>query len=407
MQKHFSNVYLKIYPVQLKAAQLAISENDSSLKKKYLEGSRINLFLDEIRVQIIQVGTLKRSQTILNGTLFRLFDCSEKLSAHYAVLKEIRETFENKGNESVKKIKKAGEIAEKNLKIGLDSVFSSFINEDLLEFAQDNCDMGKDDLNRELKHFVESKGFEDRLKTRMEKEIENYKAQVQDILTTFSENMEFTFDSMKRIDVNIGGVFDTKFFVSLGGGLVGLAGSIVLLVFGVSNPIGWILTGAGIVISLISNLFKSKEQKIKEAQEELYDTLSREFSNHQDDTVQKMVSEFVKIHTKVSSNVNLTFTSISDGLKQIIEYMNQLIKTIEINKTELDKIYAARILNYCAKRNMVSLDDENALRTLSVTHEFGKRMEICHPAVKQLKINGKSISDILQEDIIFTPNKSK
>lgn len=405
VQKHFSNVYLKIYPVQLKAAQLAIAEDDSSLKKKYLAGSRINQFLDEIRVQIQQVGILKRSQTIINGTLYRLYDGSEKLSAHYVLLKELLETFESKGNESVKKIKKAGEIAEKNLKKGLDAVFSSFINEDLLEFAQDNYDMGKDDLNRELKHFVVSKGFENRMKTRMEKEIENYKAQVREILTTFSENMEFTFDSMKRIDINIGGVFDTKFYVSLGGGLIGLAGSIVLLVLGASNPIGWVLTGAGIVIGLISNLFKSKERKIKEAQEELYDTLSREFSKYQDDAVQKMVSEFAKIHTNVTNNVSLTFTSISDGLRQIIEHMNLLMKTIETNKTELNNIYAARILNYCAKKTVVSLDDEKALRTLSVTHEFGKRMEICYPGIKQLKINNKSISEILQEDIVFISTK--
>ena len=402
VKKHFTNVYLKIYPVQLKAAQLALSEDNPTLKKRYLEGSRLYQFLDEIRLQILQVGTLKRSQTILNGTLFRLFDCSEKLSAHHTLLKEVKETYDSKGDELIRKIGKAGVDAKNNLKMGMTAVFNSFINNDLFEFAQENYNTKENELENRLKHFIKSKGFEELLKTRIEKEIEDYKAQVLEILTTFKEDLEFTFDSMEINDIAIGGIFDTKFTFKIIGSLMGVAG----LIMGLSNPIGWAITGIGLIIGALSMLFKSKEEKIQQAKEKLYDSLSSKLLKHKEDTIQDIVSKFNIIHTNVKNNIKLIFSSLSMGMGEIIEYMNPLMETTDINEMELNRVYAARILNYCAKKTIIPLNDENALCSLIVAHEFNKRMVICHPAVKRLRIDGNSISDILQEDIIFTRDES-
>lgn len=397
VHKNFSNVYLKIYPVQLKAAQLALTEENPVLKKKYQEGSRINHFLDEIRVQILQVGNLKRSQTILNGTLYRFYDSSEKLSAYYTSLVKLRDMYKTKGKETVDKIKEVGEKAEESLRKGLDAVFNSFIKGELLGFAQGYINNRKrEDLERTFECFLESTGFKDKIRDRREKEIDNYKEQVKEIMNTFYEGMEFAFDSMKIDNVSVPGIFDTKFWVGQLGNIMIAVGTILA----VSIPLVGVVVGVlGLVVCVISNFFKSKEQKIREAQEKLYDALSRGMLEYKEKIVGEMISEFSAIHKGVSCKVDALFNGLSDGLEEIIKQMKPLMNALKLNEDVLNKKYAARILNYCAQKTLVPLNDEDSFSALSVKHEFGKCMSISYPAASNLKISNEAISEILQEDI--------
>lgn len=402
VNKHFSNVFLKIYPVQLKAAQLSIVEKDRSLKKKYLEGSRINCFLDEIRVQVLQSGTIKRSDTILNGTVFRFHNCNQKLSNHYKVLKELYDTLEKQGKEIKRKIEQIGKNTVTNLSRGIDAVFESFVKNELYKFAQDNYDCKERELNDKLRRFMVISGFNDKLHNRIDKELNNYRNDVSEVLESFKENIEFKLNSIKLQIEAVDEISDTRFWVGLSGSVLGLAGAIFIAI-GIP-VVGPVLAVAGIAVSLISLLFKSKETKIKEAKESLYNSLCEQFDGNQAEAKESTLSNFNELHNNVKETISTKFSSITQSLNEILLKMKPLLDDIAEDENDLNKKYAARIMNYCARKSLFNLESDAS--EIIVERDFGESMTIIHPLVKQLIVSEDEISNILQEKIVFLTNRT-
>ena len=402
VNKHFSIVFLKIYPVQLKAAQLSIVEKDRSLKKKYLEGSRIKCFLDEIRIQVLLSGTIKRSDTILNGTIYRFHNCNQVLSGHYQVLNELYDSLKKSSKEVERKVFQIGEKTEANLSRGIDAIFESFVKNELYKFAQDNYDCNKKELTDKLRRFIEFSGFNDKLQNRIDKELNNYKNDVREVLESFKENFEFKLSSFKLQIEGVNGINDTRFWIGLSGSVLGLAGAIILAIPGVGQvlaAVGAVLAAVGFAVSLISLLFKSKETKIKEAKQSLYDNLCKQFDANQTTIKEQTLSNFLEHHNEVTKTISSKFSSITQSLDGILLKMKPLLKIISENENDLNKIYAARIMNYCAKKPIFTL--EGNASEIIVERDFGKCMTIIHPLAKQLKISDDEISNILQEEIVF------
>lgn len=398
VNKHFSNVFLKIYPVQLKAAQLSIVEEDRSLKKKYLEGSRIKCFLDEIRLQVLQSGTIKRSDTILNGTIYRFHNCNQVLSGHYQVLNELFGSLQKSGKEVERKILQIGEKTKANLNRGIDAVFESFVKNELYKFAQDNYDCKEKELNDKLRRFIELSGFNDKLQNRIDKELNNYRNDVSEVLESFKENIEFKLSSFKLQIEGMNEINDTRFWVGLSGSVLGLAGAIIIAIGGIP-VVGPVLAAVGIAVSLVSLLFKSKETKIKEAKESLYNSLCKQFDSNQAITKESTLSDFIELHNSVKETIGSKFSSIIQSLDGILQKMKPLINIISENENDLNKKYAARIMNYCAKKPLFTF--EGNASEIIVEHDFGKCMTIIHPLAKQLKVSDDEITSILQEEIVF------
>lgn len=397
VNKHFSNVFLKIYPVQLKAAQLSIVEKDRSLRKKYLEGSRIKCFLDEIRVQVLQSGTIKRSDTILNGTIYRFHNCNQVLSGHYQLLNELYDSLQKSGKEVERKILQIGEKTKANLNRGIDAVFESFVKNELYKFAQNNYDCKEKELNDKLKKYIEISGFNDKLKNRIDKELSNYKNEVDEVLESFKENFESKLDSLvSSFTIGGGEIIDTKFWVELSGSVIGLIGSILVSWIPV---VGWILAGVGLVTFIVSLFLDSKEKKIEKAKQSLYDNLCKQFETNHITIREQTLSGFCEQHNEVTRTISSKFSSIIHSLDGILMKMKPLLKTISENENDLNKKYAARIMNYCAKKPLFTLK-ENASEII-VERDFGKCMTIIHPLAKQLKVSDDEISSILQEEIVF------
>lgn len=391
VNKHFSNVFLKIYPVQLKAAQLSIVEEDLSLKKKYLEGSRIKCFLDEIRVQVLQSGTIKRSDTILNGTIYRFHNCNQVLSNHYQVLNELSDSLQKNMKEIEMKVKQIGKITEANLNRGIDAVFESFVKNELYKFAQNNYDCEEQELNDKLQKYIEISGFNGKLKNRMDKELNNYKNEVDEILESFKENFEFQLESLGSSFTigGGGGIIDTRFWVGLLGSIVGLVGFFVA---------PW-LAIAGIVVAFFSSIFDSKEEKIEKAKQSLYNNLCKQFDINRTKIKEQTLSGFLEQHNEVTKTINSKFSSIIHSLNGILIKMKPLLKIISASENDLNKKYAARIMNYCAKRSLFTL--EGNASEIIVERDFGKCMTIIHPLAKQLRVSDDEISSVLQEEIVF------
>lgn len=394
-EKYYKNAYFDIFPVQLMAAELSMKEENPSSKKKFYDGSKLQDFLDNLRVQILENGKMKRSQIMLNSSVYYVGKYAKEFEDELKELQKLKNIFEKNGSDAIGKIKSAGSRTASSLRNGVESIFGSFIQNDIRIFANDNYDAKKSDLDYCWKRFYKDSGFEDMIKNRIEQETEKYKQEIEEVLQEFSENLNFAFDNME-ISMNTSSVFDAKSLVGIASGLVGVAGAIMLAIAS-SNPVGWVLIGIGVLGGLISGFLKSKQQKIKEAQDKLYSSLKSSFEENKSKTIDSIVKEFEKTAKKTETSIEKMFGIVVTELENLIEKINPLAKKARAEEEKLNKLYAARVLNFAGKKDFINLSDNNALSRIQVEHDFGKELIIKTDLIKQIDTN--KITQIIQEDV--------
>jgi len=82
--------------VQLLAAKMAADPQYRKHAKALYRSSHIQDFLDALRVTIIEEGILKRSQTLIDGTLYVLKQTHSELMDYREPLTTLQERLENK-----------------------------------------------------------------------------------------------------------------------------------------------------------------------------------------------------------------------------------------------------------------------------------------------------------------------
>lgn len=234
---------------------------------------------------------------------------------------------------------------------------------------------------------------------RIERESSAYKNEVENIIQEFSENLTFAFENLE-IKYDIKGTFDTKKFITIIGSLTGLAGSILLFALGASNPVGWIVFGVGAVVGLIANFFKSKDKKIKEAQDKLYESIKNAFNESRYSNIEKIISDFKNAISNTELNIYKLFSSLISELELLISNLKPLMKECSHYELLLNRLYAIRILNFAKQyKDEFSINDEHLLSQIKVEHDFAKQIKIKTNIIKHL--DTERLKNVLQEDIIL------
>ncbi|MEL3909304.1 MAG: 50S ribosome-binding GTPase [Treponemataceae bacterium] len=394
--KYYNNAYFNIYPVHLLAARLSLTETDAKTKKKLYEGSYIQDFLDELRVQILENGTIKRSQTMLNDTIYLLDKFISENTKELNSLTEMKISLDKNSKEACEKIEDSRHTRKESLEKGLNQLYDGFVENDIRRFANDYYDLKEKEIESAWKNYIKENDFEGRLKHRFEKEVEQFKTDVENILQEFTENLSFQF-SQFNLSHEAGDLFDSRFFTKMFGGFIGLVGSVVLTIFGLSNPVGWALTLGGILVGLLSGLFKSKEEKIKEAQDKLYESLKTSINENRTKTLDDLIQKFENYSQKVFTSIENGFAEMIQGLSSIISQLKPLLNKTEKEYKKLNSLYAIRIINF-DRKNSLTLSEENASR-IRTERDFGKKFIIKTDLVK--KINTEKLKLVLQEDILL------
>lgn len=399
-ESHYDNAYFDIVPVQLKAAQLALTETNSDIKEKLEKGSRIKYFKDSLQIQILENGKIKRSQTILNGSIYWLLKYKSVFASQIRELEAIKETLHKQAENSISKIKKVGEATLTSLEKGLNSIYDDFIQNKIRIFVNDHYGQKKDVIDSSWKKYFDESGFETSLRNRLEREIESYKTEIENIMQEFSENLSFAFERLE-INYDLKGTFDTKTFVAITGGILGIASAIVfILPFSLSNPIGWILTGISLVISVIAGFIKSKDKKIKESQDKLYESIKKAFNKNRSDNIKKLISNFKQVTDKTETSIENTLSSLSKEIGYLISNLEPIKQKCEYYESFLNKLYGIRILNFAkGYKREFDISSEKILSHIQVEQDFAKEIRIKTDLIKRL--NKDKLINILQEDFIL------
>lgn len=400
-KKHYSNEYFEIYPIQMLAAKMSNEEKYSDKKNILYKSSHIQDFLDNIRMQIIDEGIIKRSQTMIDGSVYIINYIYNILTNNNEKLNAMNNSFKKNKENLIKKIEKSYKENKKTLEEYLKAAFKELKDNKALEFANDNWDVKSGDVSYRWEQYLKNIKFNEKINNKIETCYNEYKKELEEALKELSEDMElFSKIGMSDINFNLSNTFNTKRLMGIIGSVITGVGGILLLA---SNPVGWVLVGIGVVVSIFTSLFKSKEQKIKEATDKLFYSIKNSIEQSEEKNIKNILSNFTNNHKSIKKRIEKSINVLCDYLENISKDLSDINKELKKELDYLNSIYAYRILNYINGDNIIEIDKKE-IYNIKVKRDYGKSIVI----KSKYNINKnleKKITKIIQEEVTFVKNK--
>ena len=399
-KQHYANDYFDIVPVMLLAAQLSSESEHQQNKEKLFKASRMQDFLDSIRVSLVENGAIRRSQTLLGSTVGAIDKPNKWVTQQTQIYQELTETLKNKDKTIKRDISKAKNDNCDYLILGISTIFQEAVSE-IPQFSKDNWNSDEMTLNINWEKKIKSLNFDERLKNIFTESSTKFQKEVQ-------ETLEEVGNELQLLVKLTGGNFkftqqDSNSFrdlLRIGGGILLVAGT-VLTFF--APPIGFAIGIVATVIGSITGFFKSKEQKQREAAQNISDSLISQLDDYQQETLQQAEKEFNKYCNSVANSVNNYFEELIAGLEGIAEELNTAKAKLDNNANDLNRAYAKRIIDWCIDK-YEPLDDSSIIKTIAkVKRDFGKNMTIQTKSEIKINKSQEEINLVLQEDISINP----
>lgn len=403
-REHYANDYFDIVPVMLLAAQLSREPEHAKKKQELFKASRMQDFLHSIRVSLVNHGAIRRSQTLLGSTVGEIDKPYKWVNKQALVYEKLAQTLKNKREAIQNNIQKAAKDAKDSLLQQIESIFQDAI-EAVPSFAEDHWNCNEVTMKQEWEKKLKALRFEKRLKIAYEEASKKFNKEVQEVLEEIGNELQL-ISELGSSDFNFTEQDSNNFrdFVRIGGGLLGIAGTIIALF--VAPPVGIaIAIGTG-VFSMMTGMFKSKDEKRREAVINISTSLETQLNTHRQRTLQQAKGDFGKYSDSVTTNINIYFEELIAGLDAIATHFERAKKKLSGIENYLNRAYAMRIIDWCAGKHE-TLTDECINQTIAtVERDFGRNMKIVTKSkVQQLK-SLEDIKHILQEDISFSDLKS-
>ena len=397
--KHYNNGYFEIFPIQMLAAKMSKDEKYSEYKKVLYKSSHIQDFLDNIRMHIMDEGVIKRTQTMIDGSIYIINDINNVLLNNMDKLYKMNSKFKENKEILLQKLEKSYNDNIQILKEKLTSEFKDLKDNKALDFANKYYDE-KDDIGYYWKKYLEKIKFNDKIKNTFEESFNEYKLSLEEYLKEFSEDMElFSKMNMGNFSFEMSDTFNTRGLVRIIGSSIGAIGAGLLFILGASNPVGWIVSGVGLVVGLLGGLFKSKQKKIQEATDKLYNSIRNSIKENEDKHIKDVCENFTKVHKDITKKINTSINNLCKYLDSIHSDLRKINHKIAEDLEHLNKVYAYRIINYANKKEIVEIDREK-LSQITVSRNYGESIKI----TSQYNFNKDTedrITKIIQEKVIF------
>jgi len=240
-----------------------------------------------------------------------------------------------------------------------------------------------------------------RLKIAYEETSKKFNKEVQEVLEEIANELQLTsqlgsndFSFTEQDSKNI------RDFVRISGSLLGIAGTIIALF--VAPPVAiFIGIGTG-VFSMITEMFKSQDEKRREAVINISTSLETQLNTQRHNTLQQAQGYFGKYADCATTNINIYFEELIAGLEASATQLEEAKKELSDSENYLNRAYAKRIIDWSTEQQEpLSVKCINQI-IYKVKRDFGHTMKIVTTSkVKPLK-SLEGIRQILQEDIFFT-----
>lgn len=409
-KKHYSNEYFEIYPIQMLAAKMSNEEKYSDKKNILYKSSHIQDFLDNIRMQIIDEGIIKRSQTMIDGSVYIINYIYNILTNNNEKLNTMNNSFKKNKNNLMKKIEKSYKENKDTLEKYLKAEFKDLKDNKALEFANNNYDAKPKDIVNKWEQYLNNIKFKEKIENKIKDSIINYTEQLNEALKEFIEDMELFYKiGMSNMNFNLVNTFNTKVFTRIISSLAGVVSGIIFPLIksgalsNIWNPVGWGLFVIGFATFLFSFFLKSKNKKVEEATNKLYSSIKESIEKNEESNIKNILSNFTNNHKSIKKRIEKSINVLYDYSENISKDLLHINDKLKKDLNYLNSIYAYRILNYINGDNIIEIDKKE-IYNIKVKRDYGKSIVI------KLKYNinknlEKKITKIIQEEVTFVKNK--
>lgn len=339
---------VSVYPVFLLPALMAQKPEYAQNSKLLWDSSNLEAFITQLKKWITVSGPLKRSQTLLDGAVQHYTLAAQAISSGETPVKNQISRLESRRPSIAKSLEQERALLLRDVEILLKEKFDLLASQTALSFAEEYYDYDGD-LSPKWTDYLKKIGFEKDIETDVKRLTTRFSSKIDDTVREVFEDFYFSFKtSIDNLGIGKPMSFDFRSAAKIIGGLCDVAGSIVLLVLGTSNPIGWVLTIGGLVISFLSGLFKSKEKKRKEKIDKIYHRLSSQIRDNSSNQISEYLSTLKTETDKLLKTIDDLFGQLIDGLKDTLVAGDELANAYEIEIDLLNRVYAWRIVTYLA-----------------------------------------------------------
>jgi tRNA U34 5-carboxymethylaminomethyl modifying GTPase MnmE/TrmE len=398
-REHYANDYFDIVPVMLLAAQLSREPEHAKKKQELFKASRMQDFLDSIRVSLVNHGAIRRSQTLLGSTVGAIDHPNKWVNQQALVYEKLTETLKNKREGIQKDIRKAAKDAKDSLLQQIDSIFQDTINA-IPSFAEDHWNSKEIAIKVGWEQKLKALRFEERLKIAYQEASKNFNKEVQEALEEIGNELQL-ISQLGSSDFSFTEQDSNNFrgFVRIGSSLLLIASAIITFF---APPIGLAIGIVSGVVSGIVGMFKSQDEKRREAVINISTSLESQLNTHWQSTLQQAKGDFGKYSDSVTTNINIYFEELIAGLEAIASELEKAKNKLSGRANYLNRAYAKRIIDWCVEENE-TLTDERIKETIDqVQRDFGRNMKIVTKSKVQRLKSLENIKHILQEDISFS-----
>lgn len=263
MAEHIPNENMDFVAAHFHSKYLAQQTEYAKYRKKLSKASRFSKIEEKIIHEVINRGTFLRTKNFIDCGIVPMIKLSEVLLKHSEQNLKSGLVFEGKSeqfyNWSVD-FKKKG-IGRIKSRI---SVLVDDLREEIPEFSEDNYESKsvKKDWNKLIKNY----GIEEEVSEELKSLDEECKNKLNEIARELKNEISLVVDFSLDHNIIQDSISDSKYILNLG---IAIA-SAGLLVASFFVPVGWVVTGAVVVVGgLLSFFFKDREKKARIAREKL------------------------------------------------------------------------------------------------------------------------------------------
>lgn len=395
-KEHYANDYFPIVPVMLLAAQMSRESEHQQQKDKLFKASRMQDFLDSIRLSLVEYGVIRRSQTLLGSTVGALDNPYQWVSQQAEVYQKLTDTLKNKRETIQKNIKKAETDSIESLRHQIEAVFQDAFNA-IPYFAEEYWDANEEGMKQGWNRKLKEIRFEERIDTAYKEVGQNFNNEVTEALEEIGKELQliaklsgsnFYFNKQDS-DTFI------RRTIQFGRHIISMVG-----LFFVSNPIGWVFTGVAAAAYLfLDKFFKSKDKKRREAVKKISDSLFNQLNGCKITVLQNAEDNFKTSCYELSSTIDNYFEDLLQGLNLLATQLETAKNKLEGTVNYLNKAYAKRIFDWCNEQTE-PLTDESINKTISkVERHFGHTMNIQTKTEFKPRKSIEDVQQVLQENV--------
>ena len=402
-QEHYPNAFLEIIPVMLLAAQMAQEPEHQEQSAKLFKASRMQDFLDAIRMSLIEYGPIRRSQTLLGSTVSAIDGPRQWIDQQAVEYKTLAERLEVKWEELKAQVQQAEVDAQDRLKASIQETFE-IVRKNVPGFADQHWDVDGDRLQHQWNDLFKDIAFETRINHAQQQAGEYFQTQIHEVL----EEIRTELDLLDRLQHNQKQQFHfqahnqgwgDKNTIRIGGMVLAALGAASIFIPPLAAA-GLLITGLGTVVGLVANLFKSHEQKKNEAVEKITESLYQQLRSQEQD-ITKQAAQHLKAYShSTAEKLDDYFKNLAQEVDELSIYFLSANKELNKSENSLNYSYAKRIIDWATDIQEPLNDMTIRRRIHSVERVFGKSMEI-KPKGDHLELpkNAETLSTILQEEI--------